>query len=176
MTMPGTGENADAHIEPPQLLPSMIRSEERLSIDTFTTLRETVRLERFVVTEERTIDVTLRHEEIRIVREPAPHDRLPPTPLDTSAPRHQVIVLREERPVISVEVVPVERVWLEVTTVTDTETVRGSLRSEVIEDILEESAGALKSDRIFRGRPSSPPGPCITQEVGECHECRDSRS
>lgn len=106
-------------------------------VDVVTTPYERVRLERYVVSEERVVTVSLRHEEIRMVREPVGDSSSRSTPQEMAAAPDRVIVLREERPVVSVEVVPVERVWLDVTTVTGTETIDAALRSEHI-DVIED--------------------------------------
>ncbi|WKK71888.1 DUF2382 domain-containing protein [Rathayibacter oskolensis] len=61
---------------------SVIRSEERLEVTTVRTATERVRIRRVIVTEERTVTVSLRREELVIEREPldgAVGDSPPPT-------------------------------------------------------------------------------------------------
>lgn len=52
----------------------MIRFEERLHGRTQTHATEKVRLRKYIVTEEVTLTVALRHEEFRLEREPLHHD------------------------------------------------------------------------------------------------------
>jgi len=106
-----------------------IRHEERLHVGTESVATERVRLQKYIVSEERTITVTVRREEVRVLREP-----LPP---GTSAPqagtqRPVDLTLHEEQVVTSVRVVPVERVRLAVTRVQSHEVVAAVLRSERI--------------------------------------------
>ena len=64
---------ADAPETPGQRRPhddTMIRSEEQLKVGTEQVESGKVRLCKYVVTEEQQINVPLRHEEVRVVREP----------------------------------------------------------------------------------------------------------
>jgi len=108
---------------------SMVRSEERLRVGTEAAAATRVRVVRYVVTEEVQITVPLRREEIRI--EEVPLDDADPADqtLEGAPPtgRHaaggpdaagagnglpEEIVLHREEPVVSVRVVPAERVRL----------------------------------------------------------------
>jgi stress response protein YsnF len=62
-----------------------------------------------------------------------PDDAGVPGPTGTGTADEHVIILHEERPVIRMETVPVERVRLRKETVTDHETVSGEVRREEIE-------------------------------------------
>ena len=85
----------------------MTRSEEELAVDTVWRPAERVRLRRRVVEEEVTVTVTVRREELEIVREPA--SRFDPPRRDAGEPAEPlVLILHEERPVVGVEVVPTE--------------------------------------------------------------------
>src|SRR3954452_17288580 len=86
---------------------AMTRSEEELVAETVWRPAERVRVRRRVVEEEVTVTVTVRREELEIVREPA--SRFDPQRRDAGEPAEAlVMVLHEERPVVDVEVVPTE--------------------------------------------------------------------
>ena len=138
----------------------MTRSEERLVVDTELVATTRARLVKYVVTEEVQITVPIRREEIRIEEVPLdapdagpgesllPADHLPggehsatgeyaTGSYDTGG--YQVagglpdeIVLHTERPVVSVEVVPVERVRLRTETVEGQERVTEQVQREQI--------------------------------------------
>ena len=85
----------------------MTRSEEELAIDTVWRPAERVRVRRRVVEEQVMVPVTVRREELEIVREPA--SRFDPPRRDAGESGEAlVMVLREERPVVGVEVVATE--------------------------------------------------------------------
>lgn len=118
---------------------TMTLSEERLRVGTERVVTGRARLRKYVVAETVTQTVPLLHEELRVVREPiAPGD--PVTVAAAGAPlseeEHEV-VLFAERPVVEMEVVPVERVRLDTLTVAGEETVTGEVRKEHVE--LEET-------------------------------------
>ena len=111
---------------------AMIRSEERLRVDTEQVETGRVRLRKYVVTEEQQMKVPLRHEEVRVEREPIKSD--------STAARsarigdaEQEVVLHAERPVTQTEAIPVEKVRLDTQTVTEQQTVSGQVRKEKIE-------------------------------------------
>lgn len=119
----------------------MVRSEERLAVGTETVPTTRVRVVRYVVTEEVQVTVPLRREEIRVEEVPldAPDEGPSESLVETSAGeptgRAQLpdeIVLHAERPVVSVEVVPVERVRLRTEIVAGQETVSGTVQRERI--------------------------------------------
>lgn len=112
---------------------AMTVSEERLQAGT-ETVETRVRLRKYVVTEMQQIDVPVRREEVRLVREPISETDggEAVTGADLVEEEH-VITLHAERPVITTETVPVERVRVSTETVTDTETVTGEVRKEKIE-------------------------------------------
>lgn len=87
-----------------------------------------------MVTEQENVTVPVQREEVRVEREPitdANRDEALSGP-DISEEEHEV-TLREERPVVEKEAVPVERVRLDKQTVTDQEQVSGEVRKERIE-------------------------------------------
>jgi len=109
----------------------MTRSEERLVTDTRTEEVGRARLRKYVVTEMQQVTVPVSHEEVRLVREPIT-DAEADDGTEISEAEHSVI-LHAERPVVTIETVPVERVRLGTETVRDEETVSGEVRKEQIE-------------------------------------------
>jgi uncharacterized protein (TIGR02271 family) len=113
---------------------AMTRSEERLNVGTESRERGRAKLRKYVVTEEQNVTVPVQREEVTLEREPitdANVDDALSGP-DISEEEHEV-TLREERPVVETEAVPVERVRLNKETVTEQEQVSGEVRKEQIE-------------------------------------------
>jgi len=113
---------------------AMTRSEEQLRVGTQTVEAGRARLRKYVVTENVTTTVPLSHEEVRIEREPITDANIG-NALDgpaISEEEHE-IVLHAERAVVTKEAVPVERVRLDVATVTEQQTVTDTVRKERIE-------------------------------------------
>ncbi len=113
---------------------AMTRSEERLNVDTERHETGRARLRKYVTSETQTVNVPVTKEEVRLEREPIADSTMPDA---TSGPElseeeHEV-VLTEERPVVTTETVPVERVRMEKEQVTGTEAVSGEVRKEHIE-------------------------------------------
>jgi uncharacterized protein DUF2382/PRC-barrel domain protein len=126
---------------------AMTRSEEQLRVGTERVATTRARLVKYVVTEEVTITVPIRREEIRVEQvpvdapDPGPGESLAP-PAAAGAPTGSAagtvagsglpeeIVLHAERPLVTVEVVPVERVRL------STEVVRG--QEQITEQVQRE--------------------------------------
>lgn len=122
---------------------AMTRSEERLNVGTESQPTGRARLRKYVVTEHETVTVPVSHEEARIEREPitdANRDAAMSGP-DISEEEHEV-TLRAERPTVSKEQVPVERVRLDKETVTGEEEVAEDVRKEHI-----EAEGDVRGDR-----------------------------
>jgi stress response protein YsnF len=142
----------------------MVRAEEQLRVSTERVAATRFRLVKYVVTEDVQITVPIRREEIRV-------EEVPLDAADTDAGeglvqhgdlaegerpgRHTApddedmpdeIVLHAERPVISVEVVPTERVRLRRELVEGIETVTGQVqREQVVVD--QDAAGVNRGDR-----------------------------
>ncbi|GAA0588942.1 PRC and DUF2382 domain-containing protein [Actinomadura livida] len=112
------------------------RSEERLRIGTERHESGRVRVHKWVETEmvEHTIPVS--HEEIRIDREPIAGGE--PSSNVSLSEDDQEIILYEERPVVTKETVPVERIRIRTDQVQDEQTVRGEIRKERIEVTRDE--------------------------------------
>jgi uncharacterized protein (TIGR02271 family) len=113
---------------------AMTRSEEEMRVGIERREAGRVRLRKYVVTEEQQYTVPVRHEEVRIEREPitdANRDEAMAGP-DISEAEHEV-TLYEEEPVVETRAVPKERVRLTTEEVTEEETVTGEVRKERIE-------------------------------------------
>lgn len=113
---------------------SMTRSEEQLRVGKERRPAGRARLRKYVVTEEQQRTVPVRREEVRVEREPISEEtrhRGGAGPEIQESERE--VVLEEERPVVSKESVPVERVRLDKETVTEEETVGGEVRKERIQ-------------------------------------------
>jgi len=117
----------------------MVRSEEQLQVGTERVAARRVRIVKYVVTEEVQITVPVRREEVRI--EEVPLDAPDPGPGESLVPAAEgaatgglpeEIVLHTERPVVTVEVVPTERVRLRTEVVQGQETVTGQVQREQI--------------------------------------------
>jgi uncharacterized protein (TIGR02271 family) len=115
---------------------AMTRSEEQLRVGTERVAATRVRVVKYVVTEEVQVTVPIRREEIRIEEVPldAPDSgvggSLAATGTGGGLPAE--IVLHAERPVVGVEVVPVERVRLRVEVVAGEERITDQVRREEI--------------------------------------------
>jgi uncharacterized protein (TIGR02271 family) len=114
---------------------AMTRSEERLHVGTESVPTGRARLRKYVVTENVTTTVPVSHEEVRLEREPiteAGRDAaLSGTPITEA--EHEV-ELHAERPVVSKETVPVERVRLVTESVAGEESVSADVRKEQIDE------------------------------------------
>lgn len=113
---------------------AMTRSEERLTVGTEQRETGRVRLRKYVDTEVEEVDVKVSREKVRVAREPITDDNrdlAESGPAFTEA-EHEVTLL-EERPVVTKEAVPVERVRLDKETVEETETIVEDVRKERIE-------------------------------------------
>ncbi|WP_344878650.1 PRC and DUF2382 domain-containing protein [Allokutzneria multivorans] len=109
----------------------MTRSEERLKVGTEQVETGRVRLRKHVVTEHQQISVPVRHEEVRLEREPITDGDARGSAKIGDA--EQEVVLHAEKPVVSKETVPVERVRMAKETVTEQRNVEGEVRKEEIE-------------------------------------------
>jgi len=121
---------------------AMTRSEEQLRVRSEQVATTRVRLVKYVVTEEVQVTVPLRREEVRLEElpvdapDPGPGESIGPdggyaeAPTETGLPDE--IVLHREEPVISVRVVPAERVRLRTDLVEGQEQVSGRVQREQI--------------------------------------------
>lgn len=114
---------------------AMIRSEERLHVGTENIVTGSVRLRKYVVTDNVTQTVPLCHEELRLERRPITEDSTEGTPSLTLGEEDHEIVLHAQRPVVAKETVPVERVTLATDTATELQEITETLRTEHIDDL-----------------------------------------
>ena len=112
---------------------AMTRSEERLRVDTERVESGRARLRKYVVTEQQNVTVPVTREEVRLEREPITDANRDDAMdgADITEAEHEV-VLHEERPVVTTEAVPVERVRVATETVTEDQEVTGEVRKEQI--------------------------------------------
>ena len=120
---------------------AMTRSEERMNVGTETVEAGRARLRKYVVTENVTTTVPVSHEEVRLEREPITDANRDSAMAggDITEEEHEV-TLQAERPVVTTETVPVERVRLGKETVTEQQEVSGQIRKEQIDDPTTEKA------------------------------------
>jgi len=136
-------------VQPPSA--DVVMHAERAEVALHSVPRERIRVRREIITEDVTITVTVRREVLRLEREPLlPGDGASAGPSPTGSPaRAQAlsdvtgtdhtsvdlntleVVLSTERPVISLEVVPYERVQLGVRSVATATPVTVDVRHEV---------------------------------------------
>uniref|UniRef100_UPI00104180D9 YsnF/AvaK domain-containing protein n=1 Tax=Actinomadura roseirufa TaxID=2094049 RepID=UPI00104180D9 len=126
------------------------RCEEQLRIGTERHESGRIHVRKWVETEtvERTIPIS--HEEIKIDREPITGGR--PDAAMSVSEDDRVIILYEERPLLSTEIIPVERIRISTRQVQDEQTVRGEIRKERIEVTREDISGGGSQDRPEAGR------------------------
>ncbi len=113
---------------------AMTRSEERVRAGTEKVEAGRARLRKYVVTEQEQVTVPVSREEVRVEREPITegnYDKAMDGPA-LSEEEHEV-VLTEERPIVTTEAVPVERVRLSKDQVQEQQTVTADVRKEVID-------------------------------------------
>ncbi len=127
---------------------AMTRSEERLRVGAQTYESGRARLRKYVVTEQVTQTVPVRHEEVRVEREPITDaNRGAAMSGPAFSEEEHEVVLHEEVPVVAKETVPVERVRLDKTTVTGQETVSADVRKEQIEMDEPQTTGEAKGNK-----------------------------
>lgn len=108
---------------------TMVLSEERLKVGVERVVAGRARLRKYVVSETVRQTVPVRHEELRVVREPIAPGELPDTAEGLREEEHEVL-LYADRPVVRKDVVPVERVRLDTLEVASEQTVTGEVRKE----------------------------------------------
>lgn len=130
--------------------PVMTRSEERLKVGMEPVQAGQVRLRKYVVTEQQHLSVPVRHEQVRLEREPITDaDRARTLSGEELVEDEYVETLYAERPVVRTEVTPVEQVRLTKDAVTEQQSVSGEVRKERIE--VDDQSGLL-ADRTNRPR------------------------
>ena len=125
VTQPANGEVEDEA--------EMTAAEERLRVGTETVETGRARLRKYVVTEHQTVTVPTTREEVRVEREPLNADDANTRRNIADGEESVEMMLHEERPVVSKETVPREKVRLVKETVTEDQTVDDDVRKEQIE-------------------------------------------
>ena len=121
---------------PPQPVPatdgdtSVVRSEEEVSVDKVERDAGSVRLRKYVVTEDVNLTVPVRKEVARVVRTSVDGTEVGEI---ADGDTEEEIVLREEEIVVDKNVVAKERVGIETETVTEERTVNETVRKEQVE-------------------------------------------
>ncbi len=144
---PDTTVRRDAHSLDHGNAVEVVRSEQRLDVGTVVRVSGRAVLRRYVVTETVTQTFQVRHEEFRVDHEPLPEDYRVDSGhgvVDGQAFTDRVLetVLHREVPVITMQVVPTERVRVHVDTVTDQVQVAEELASERIDVDVQDQPGA----------------------------------
>ncbi|MGH3941018.1 MAG: DUF2382 domain-containing protein [Pseudonocardiaceae bacterium] len=130
----GHGTSGPATASGPTTDDAMTRSEEQLRVDIEQHETGRVRLRKYVVTEVVQQSVPVSRDEIRIEREPITEENRGQAMSGPAIKEEEhEVTLYEERPVVGIETVPVERVRLTKETVHDEETVQGAVRKEKIQ-------------------------------------------
>ena len=113
---------------------AMTRSEEQLRLGTERVSTGKARLRKYVVTENVTTTVPVSHEEVRVEREPITEANRDEAMAggDITTEEHEVD-LSAEKLTVDKEVVPVERVRMDVETVTEDHQVSEEVRKEQVE-------------------------------------------
>ncbi|WP_436496283.1 DUF2382 domain-containing protein [Actinokineospora sp. HUAS TT18] len=118
----------------------VIRSEERLRVETERVEAGHVRLRKYVVTEPQQVTVQLTHEEVHVVREPIGETELTTLKADPKSFAESVVevTLHKDQPVIIKDTVPVERIRLATRPVTMEHTVTDEIRKEQF-DVIDDT-------------------------------------
>lgn len=110
-----------------------VLSAERLQVGRERVPTRIARLQKFIVTEQRTITVEVRHEEARLVYEDVPAGEDAAALLSRRTETAPELVLHEEQIQVTTRVVPVERVRAVVERITEHREVSGEVAVERIE-------------------------------------------
>jgi len=125
--------------------PDLALHEERLVVSTERVAVERVRISKRIVNTTRTIEVPVRLEQLVISRQEVD----PAVRVDSEVPVEEelVIVLREEVPTVSLQVVPVEQVVVRRRTVLEEDVVRADLVREHAAVVVTRPTGRPDGDR-----------------------------
>ena len=110
--------------------PEVVLHEQRLHVDSERTPAERVVLRRRISTEVRQVEVTVRREELEVIRLPLTGQPTGPAPRAQAA---LVIVLSKEVPVVQLHTRPYEQVTVSVRTITTEQELTDSLDREQAE-------------------------------------------
>ncbi|MEV6495779.1 PRC and DUF2382 domain-containing protein, partial [Actinoplanes sp. NPDC051633] len=131
--VPPTADTEDGEDREASEDDAMTRSEERLVVGTRREPTTRVRLRKYLVTEHQQITVPVTREEVRLEEVPVTADEPGGTVASDDVDAGHEVTLKAERPVVTTETVPVERVRLRKEAVQDEETVSGEVRKERID-------------------------------------------
>ena len=138
----------------------VVRSEEELRTSVRRTARERVVVRTRVVTEDVTLTFQVRKQVVEIEREPLDAAIAAAEGLTLErGPESLEVVVYEERPVVNMELVPVERIRVTREVVRDEEQVRASLGREKIEIRsmpAPEGAATVDDGALPAERPGTP--------------------
>jgi uncharacterized protein (TIGR02271 family) len=113
---------------------AMTRSEERVHVGTQTVTTGRARLRKWVETEHQQVVVPVRKEKVRLETEPITDANRGESPAGPELSEGQdEVTVREERPVVRTEAVPVERVRLAKEAEEETRTVQADVRKERVD-------------------------------------------
>lgn len=126
---------------------TVVRSEERLVAGTTSRPARRAVVRKVIVAEERTVTVTVRHEEFRIdYVDVGSDDPEPAASLPAAASLPLELVLHEERVRVTTDVVPTERIRVGIRSVAEARVVTGEVRRERVEvdgePLPDEATGA----------------------------------
>ncbi len=118
---------------------AMTRSEEQLKVGTEKVATGKARLPKFIVTEQQTVTVPVRREEVRLEREPITDANVGDAMdgPELSEEEHEM-TLHEEQVVVDKNVVPVERVKMAKDSVSEDQQVTEEVRKEQIEHVVDD--------------------------------------
>ena len=112
----------------------MIRSEEQLRVHSETYATERLRLSKYIVTEDVAFTIAIRREEFRLERETVPTtDDGPGLNHGPLSEGDYEMILYAERPVVTMEVVPVERITVRRNIITARQHLTEQVREEHID-------------------------------------------
>jgi uncharacterized protein (TIGR02271 family) len=128
--------------EPSEADTEVVVSEEQLAVETRMQPTERVRVRKAVVTEDVTLTVTVRREELVIEREPIVPTSHQAADGEFALPDGQgpvEFVLHAEEPVVTKRVVPVEKVRLNRNTITEERRIADTVRRERVDVEVDET-------------------------------------
>ena len=111
----------------------MIRCEEELSVNVERHASGRARIHKYVEVEDVERTVPIRHEEVRLVREPITDASRAGMDVPEISEADEYVTLHEERAIVDTHVVPKERVRMRVEEHTEQKTIHGRVRKERIE-------------------------------------------
>jgi uncharacterized protein (TIGR02271 family) len=133
---------------------ALSRSEEKLNVDSERIPTGRARLRKYVITEQQTMIVPVSHEKARLERQPlTDQDRHQMSPGVELTEEEREIVLHAERPVVTTESVPVERVRLDTETVAGEET--GPVRPERITPKFADDTPSPRQEPVADPQPTN---------------------